>query len=286
MGKGTKVHGLTPVRRDGALVGWNKRVNGKPKWIVSVSVAPTAEAADAYYQQRFAELWSESEPKAEPIADPMDAPVEELCDVFLTRKRTRVGQQVRGIEQATYDEYQGALQDFCDHAPEPGRTIGSTHYRDLSPNDFGSFHAALGRRFGVDRQKKYVIITRSLFKQLAQPPVRLPLPDYGDQFPLPSRKDLRRARKRHKEEHGPKLFEPSAVRAQLDGRPLTKEERTAEASRRKERRRGLTKEIPTRKKGAGPTMRAMILLGINAGFGNTDLAELPLSVTRGALANG
>lgn len=64
---------------------------------------------------------------------------------------------------------------------------------------------------------------------------------YGQSFAPPSAKTLRKARN----EAGPRLFEADELRKILDA--------------------------------ADPVMQAMVLLGINCGFGNTDVANLPQS---------
>lgn len=275
-------HGLTPSYRGEKHIGWVRRINGKPKWICGVGVAPTRDAADDYYTEHFAEFWVE--PPAPPPTDARDMLIKDLANLFLNRKRQRIGQTMRGITKGTYDEYESALQDFCQHKPaKRAIVVGNLAYRGITPDDFGSYHASLGQRFGVDRQKKYVISVRSMFKMCAQPPARLPLPDYGDQFPLPSRADMRRARKKSKEKHGAKLFEVEEIRDQLNGRKRSAEEMKAEKERRKNGIRGLSKKIEHQIAGANVTMRAMILAAINAGFGNTDLAELPMSDAKRAI---
>jgi integrase len=65
---------------------------------------------------------------------------------------------------------------------------------------------------------------------------------FGPGFKRPSKSTLRRERAKH----GAKLFTPEEIRAMLDK--------------------------------AGVQHRAMILLGINAGYGNSDCAKLPLAV--------
>jgi integrase len=65
---------------------------------------------------------------------------------------------------------------------------------------------------------------------------------YGASFKKPARKVLRQ----HRAQSGPKLFLPSEIRLLFDEAP-------------------------------SPALRAMLLLGINCGFGNSDCGNLPLS---------
>jgi integrase len=67
---------------------------------------------------------------------------------------------------------------------------------------------------------------------------------YGGQFKKPTLKEKRRSRKEHDRMNGKRLFDPDQMRLLLEE--------------------------------AQGQMRAMILLGINGGFGNTDCAELPI----------
>jgi integrase len=212
--------------------GWVKRVNGKPKWIVSAKVAPTGEAADVYYERNFTDLWTAPEDAPPNVAELLT--VADLADRFIDRKERAE------ISERSKDEYLAAMDDFTEAVGD------GTLVADLSPADFAKARAAFAVRFGPDRLAKYLIMVRSMFKWAARPPLRLRVPDYGDEFDLPSRASFRRARKAHREEHGAKFFTPA--------------------------------EIGKLVKSARPKLRAMILLAVNGGFGNTDVAALPLSV--------
>src|SRR5262249_4200709 len=64
---------------------------------------------------------------------------------------------------------------------------------------------------------------------------------YGEGFRLPNKRTLRL----HRNAQGPRMFEAEEIRRMLAV--------------------------------AGPALRAMILLGVNCGFGNSDVASLPLA---------
>lgn len=240
----TPTHGLTRTKR-----GWSKRVNGKPKWIVSEKIAPTAELADAYYQKHFAELW-EAEPTEDmpDVSEPAALTVGEIADLFFDRKeRKRDAGRLGAVSTTEYDQ---ALDDFCEFISALGGTkLGDRRPAELKPADFGDFNNHLANRFGVHRRKKFIILIRSLFKWAARPPLHLPLIDYGDEFGVPDKSELRKDRKRVREADGLPMFEPKEVRSLIAK--------------------------------ADPTMKAMVLLAVNAGLGNTDLAELPRTAIAG-----
>ena len=110
---------------------------------------------------------------------------------------------------------------------------------DLRPDDFGGFRVALSKRFGVNSLKNEINRVRILFKfGHDQRLIENPI-NYGQSFNRPSAKVLRKDRN----EVGAKLFEREEVLAILES--------------------------------ADPVMKAMFLLAVNCGFGNTDVASLP-----------
>lgn len=245
MAESSPKHGLTRTLR-----GWVKRVNKRPKWICSIRVAPTGEQADAYYEQHFTDLWTE--PPRPAVVDPGSVALVDLCNAFLTVKleRRRTGL----MDARSYDRYEKFLGEFC-------AAVGKTREaKDIGPADFAKFAKTIAH-LGPHRRKDYILVVRGLFKWAAKPPARLPLPEYGDAFALPSKVEFRREKKRRREEHGLLLFTPEEIRQQLDGTTIV--------------RGGTSKPLPIRPSAA---LRAMILLGINCAFGNTDIARLPLSM--------
>jgi integrase len=112
---------------------------------------------------------------------------------------------------------------------------------DLDPEDFAALRAQMAKKWGPVTLGNVIQRIRVVFK-FAWDSGLIDRPvRYGQGFKRPSRKVVRidRARK------GPKLFTADEIRRLL---------------------------AP-----AGTSMRAMILLGINGGFGNADCGHLPLS---------
>lgn len=110
---------------------------------------------------------------------------------------------------------------------------------DLAADDFEAIRVDIARTRGPVALGNEIQRVRTIFK-LAYDNGLIEKPmRYGQGFKKPSRKVLRKA----KAAKGAKLFEATAIRSMLDM--------------------------------ASPTLRAMILLGINCGFGNADCGTLP-----------
>jgi integrase len=108
----------------------------------------------------------------------------------------------------------------------------------LAPQDFATLKHKLSKRNGPARMSTVVQVIRSAFK-FAYDVERLDTPvRFGPTFKRTSKKTMRL----HRAKQGAKLFTALEVRQMLDT--------------------------------SAPTMKAMILLGINAGFGNNDVATL------------
>jgi integrase len=113
---------------------------------------------------------------------------------------------------------------------------------DLDPDDFSTLRNKVAKRWGPHRLgSKLIQYTRCLFKHAFDAGL-IPVPvRFGPGFKRPSKKTLRLTRA----EQGPKLFTPDEILRLLDA--------------------------------AGVQLKAMILLGVNCGFGNADCAALPIS---------
>jgi integrase len=112
---------------------------------------------------------------------------------------------------------------------------------DLRPDDFAALRNAMSRTWGPVRVGNFVQQVRSVFKfGYDSELLAVPL-RFGPGFKRPSNKTLRLNRA----EKGPRMFEADEVRKLLGAAPLP--------------------------------LRAMILLGVNCGFGNSDVGTLPRS---------
>ncbi len=112
---------------------------------------------------------------------------------------------------------------------------------DVTPGDFGKLRTHLAKGRGPVSLSAHIQRVRCMFK-FAYDGGLLDRPvRFGPEFEKPSRKAVRQARN----ERPDRMFEPA--------------------------------EIKTLLANAGVQMRAMILLGLNAGLGNTDLSSLPMS---------
>jgi integrase len=121
---------------------------------------------------------------------------------------------------------------------------------DLGPDDFGTLRRKLAKRWRPATVGNFVQRVRVVFKYAVDNDLIDHAVRYGGEFKRPSKKTLRLERAKQ----GPKLF-------------------TAE-------------EICTLLNAASPQLRAMVLLGINAGLGNADCGRLPqraLDLERGWL---
>jgi integrase len=112
---------------------------------------------------------------------------------------------------------------------------------DLDPQDFAALRRRMARKWGLHRLGCTIQHIRSIFKHAADEGL-IPAPmRFGPGFARPTKKAIRL----HKAQQGPRLFTAEEIRRMLDA--------------------------------ATVPLRAMILLGVNAGMGNADCANLPFS---------
>jgi integrase len=112
---------------------------------------------------------------------------------------------------------------------------------DLRPEDFESLKVGLPKTWGPQRRGKTIQMVRCVFRYAVDEDLVDRAVKLGKQFRPPSKKTLRL----HRAENGPRMFEAAELRRILEA--------------------------------AGPQLKAMVLLGCNCAFGNTDVATLPQS---------
>jgi integrase len=127
---------------------------------------------------------------------------------------------------------------------------------DLDPEDFANLrtHMITKRKWGPVRVGNFIQQVRSVFK-FGHEAKLLPQPvNFGPGFARPSKRTLRLER----EKKGPRMFEADELRALVEGVLVVGTD-------------GPKLVKPS------VAMRAMILLGVNCGFGNADCGTLPLA---------
>lgn len=112
---------------------------------------------------------------------------------------------------------------------------------DIVADDFGRLRARMAKKWGPLRLGKTIQFIRCVFKYAYDAELMDHPMRFGPDFKRPSRKTLRL----HRAKQGPMLFTANEVASVLEA--------------------------------AGQPLKAMILLGINCGFGNSDIGNLPLS---------
>lgn len=115
----------------------------------------------------------------------------------------------------------------------------------IGPAQFDKVRVALAKRFNVNGQSKRITQIKSIFDTAYDDHVLTDRPNFGRNFKKPKAAAFRR----HRASKGDQSYQPSEVRALL--------------------------------KSASVNMKPMILLGLQAGFGNSDCSLLPQSAVKG-----
>jgi integrase len=149
-------------------------------------------------------------------------------------------------KKALMDNAELSPRTFADYKQVCGLVVAhlgkSRLASDVGPDDFASLRKKVAKTWGPARLgTKLIQYTRSLFKHALDAGLIDRPARFGPGFKRPSKKVIRL----EKAGHGPKLFTAPEIRRLLDA--------------------------------AGIPLRAMLLLGINCGFGNADCGHLPKS---------
>jgi integrase len=172
--------------------------------------------------------------------------VADLCNRFLTAK----------LRKRTSGELGSRMfQDYKEITDLIVAAFGKTRLvDDLAADDFEALRATMAERWGPVRLGNAITRVKSVFKYgqdnaLLERAIR-----YGSEFRKPDKAVLRR----HRAANGERMLEADQLRALVQGALVVGTE-------------GPELVQPD------PQLKAMILLGINCGFGNHDCATLPLS---------
>jgi integrase len=167
-----------------------------------------------------------------------------LCNMFLAMKKDAV--EVGKLSPSTFTDYKQAT-DLIAATFDSKRLVVT-----LGPLDFQSLRSKMDKRWNSpDRISKFVTTIRSVFKYAADSKLITQSVAFGPQFARPSQKEFRK----HKAAGGQRMFTAIEIDELLNGRT----------------------EKGKLTPGAGGQLRAMVLLGINCGFGNTDCGTLPIT---------
>ncbi len=172
--------------------------------------------------------------------------VKDLANAFLNHKRALL--DAGDISPRTWLNYE-------ETATLVVKQFGKSRLvADLGQEDFAELRAVMSKRWGPVRVRNYIQQTRSVFKYGFDAELLATAVRFGPGFARPTKKTLRleRAKKR------PRMFEAAETRALVNGRQVEGKGRAVFVQ-------------PT------TSMRAMILLGVNCGFGNADCGTLPQS---------
>ena len=160
-----------------------------------------------------------------------------LCNRFSSSKKTDLN--AGRIAPRTFAEYVRATDLLVD-------TFGRTRaVSDLRPVDFEKLYRKLSAKWGVNTLGREITMVRSVFKYADETGLIDKVVKFGPKFKAPSKTDRRKAKAKVKRQNGKRMFTAADILALVDA--------------------------------AGPQLKAMILLGINGGLGNTDCATLPMS---------
>lgn len=229
---------------------WGNQLKGEIVPVANVD-ASLADALEEYERQRPFLLRGEAPPAAEPQTD--EKTVHDAVDEFLKSKRDRM--ETGELSAHTFAKYYETCELMLRHfgMGDASRTLAS-----LTPQDFRAFRRALANGCGFVTLKSKINRCRVVFNYATENGMVGRI-EFGSEFDWPSDTMLRKERNAA----GEKMFEADELRRvldALDGKPVAVK----------------GKDDPVTLTGSA-VLKAMVLLGINCGFGNTDVATLPQS---------
>ena len=218
---------------------WCKKIRGKVHFF---GVWGDPQTALDNYLRVAADLHAGRQPSASIAQGGIT--IKDICNHFLTYKLEKVNAGELGSRW--FEDCRKAVETFAAHVG-PTRLAG-----DLRVEDFQGYRSRIlgqglnkkGRSLGVHALNRNITIIRGMFRYAFELDLIDKSVKFGTSFAKPSASLKRKMRQAAELENGKRLFEPAEVRLLID-----------------------KAEMP---------LRAMILLGINGGLGNTDCARLPV----------
>jgi integrase len=217
---------------------WARRINGE---LVRIEGDGCNEALALYKAQAEA-LHAGRTPRT---ASGDELTVKYLCNLFYTSKLRKM--EAGELSPRSLLEYQEAVTLVA-------KAFGTTRLvDDLAAADFEKLKNTMAKKWGLVRRGKFIGIVRSIFLYALKNGLIERSVTFGTEFTKPKRKYIQK----EKNAGGKKLFTAQEIQFVLNGRTIDGD-------------KGKSTEVP----GATPQMKAIILLGINAGLGNTDIGNL------------
>src|SRR5262249_29759770 len=231
---------------------WARRVKGK---LTRIEGDGWKEALELYSAQAD-DLHAGRSPRAKSGEPTLGY----LCNLFLTAKLRRLGlpdKDIKELADLPTSEWLPVLaaKAGAGHriSPRMCQEYKSTVDRlvdkfgknrlidDLRPEDFASLGNDLAKQYGPVRRGNEIQMVRTVFKfAFDNDLIKTPV-RFGSEFKKPDTTELRK----HRAENGEKMLEAADLRKLI--------------------------------KAASVPVKAMLLLGVNGGFGNHDVATLPMS---------
>ena len=220
---------------------WCKKIRGK---IHFFGVWEDPQAALEQYLYQAEDLHAGRQPRASSLS-PDRLVVKDVGNHFLTYQLQKV--EAGEITARWFEDCRRVVDAFAKYIG-PNRLVS-----DLTPDDFRRFRQRLSRvglgknknGLGVHALNRAITVIKGMFKYAFEMDLLENSVKFGRAFDKPSAAVRRKSRQATEQVNGKKLFSASEIHAILD-----------------------IADIP---------LEAMILLGINGGFGNTDCACLPIS---------
>ena len=157
----------------------------------------------------------------------------------------RLAAKFLATKKALRDTGELSVHSFADYAATCKRLVKvfgkGRLVADLRPDDFERLRKRMAQTWGPVRLGNEINRARVVFNYASKNGLLDKPMVYGEGFRRPSKKTLRK----HRAEQGPKMFSAQEIRCMIDA--------------------------------AGQPLKAMILLGVNCGYGNSDVGTLPLS---------